>query len=44
MPVIGAGDVGGIVILLESDNNAELSESDMKLISAAADFLSRQSE
>ena len=44
VPVIGAGDVGGIVILLESDNNAELSESDMKLISAAADFLSRQSE
>ena len=42
VPIINGGDVGGAVVLLKSDDSAEASEADIKLISVAAEFLSRQ--
>ena len=44
VPIISAGDIGGIVILIEAEEEFDLTDSDMKLISAAADFLGRQAE
>ena len=42
--IICEGDAIGAVILLDSDKNSNLSESDLKLTAIAADFLGRQME
>ena len=43
-PLIPAGDVTGAIMLVSSDTNITISESDIKLIQVAANFLSRQME
>lgn len=43
-PIINAGDVSGAVVLVSDKNDTAVSESDVKLVSVAADFLGRQIE
>lgn len=42
VPIINGGDVGGAVVLLRDDDTASANDTDIKLISVAAEFLSRQ--
>jgi AbrB family transcriptional regulator (stage V sporulation protein T) len=42
VPIIAAGDLAGAVVLLASDQPAAPGEAEMKLISAAANFLAKQ--
>ena len=44
VPIINAGDVSGAVVLVEDENTATATESDIKLVSVAAAFLGRQVE
>ena len=43
-PIIISGDVGGVVVLVESDTLAKSSDSDEKLVRVAAAFLGKQME
>ena len=43
-PIISAGDVSGAVVMLFSDRNVMPTETENKLIQAAAAFLGRQME
>ena len=43
-PIIAAGDVCGSVMFLQSDPNLQASETEIKLIQAAASFLGKQME
>ena len=43
-PIIISGDIGGAVVLLESDKSLSVTESDIKLASVAAAFLGKQME
>lgn len=43
-PIISAGDITGSVVLLENDNTENYTESDIKLVSVAAHFLSTRTE
>lgn len=44
VPIISAGDITGVVALIESDNSSVPNESDIKLCSVAASFLGKQME
>lgn len=44
VPIINAGDVSGAVVLIEDENSTSATESDIKLASVAAAFLSKQVE
>ena len=44
MPIINAGDVSGAVVLIADETGAEADDSDIKLVTVAADFLGRQME
>ncbi len=44
MPIISSGDITGSIILLVGDNATLPSESDIKLLQAAAAFLAKQNE
>ena len=41
MPIISAGDVIGMILLLEEEPKVRFGEVDMKLLHSAADFLGR---
>ncbi len=43
-PIIGSGDVLGAVVLLSSEDNRTITETDTKLIQVAASFLGKQME
>jgi len=43
-PIVTSGDVSGAVILLHTETDSPISESDLKLISVAAAFLGKQIE
>jgi len=43
-PIIGGGDVSGCVIMLQNENGAVPSQTEVKLIQVAASFLGRQME
>ncbi len=44
LPIISSGDITGSIVLLVGDNAALPSESDVKLLQAAAAFLAKQNE
>lgn len=44
MPILAAGDLTGMVILLQGEDGAKPSDTDIKLVSAAASFLAKQME
>ncbi len=44
VPIINAGDVSGAVVLMSDETGAEANDSDIKLVTVAADFLGRQME
>ena len=44
VPIINAGDVSGAVILMADETGADADDSDVKLVTVAADFLGRQME
>ncbi len=44
VPIINAGDVSGAVVLMCDETGADANESDVKLVTVAADFLGRQME
>ncbi|MBR4123849.1 MAG: AbrB/MazE/SpoVT family DNA-binding domain-containing protein [Clostridia bacterium] len=44
VPIINAGDVSGAVVLMADETGAEADDSDIKLVTVAADFLGRQME
>lgn len=44
VPIIANGDLGGVVVLLESDDKTLADDTQVKLINAAAMFLSKQIE
>lgn len=44
VPIINAGDVSGAVVLIADETGAEADDSDIKLVTVAADFLGRQME
>ena len=43
-PIIGSGDVLGAVVLLSSEDDKEVTETEIKLIQVAASFLGKQME
>jgi len=43
-PIIGGGDVSGCVIMLQNENGAMPTQTEIKLIQVAASFLGRQME
>ena len=43
-PIIGGGDVSGCVIMLQSENGAMPTQTEVKLIQVAASFLGKQME
>ncbi|MBP0979146.1 MAG: AbrB/MazE/SpoVT family DNA-binding domain-containing protein [Oscillospiraceae bacterium] len=43
-PIISSGDFTGIIMFVDNDLNKNISETDIKLIEVAADFLARQME
>ena len=44
VPIINAGDVSGAVVLIEDENGNAATDSDVKLATVAAEFLSSQME
>ena len=44
VPIISSGDFTGSIMFVDNDLNKKISESDVKLIEVAADFLGRQME
>ena len=44
VPIINAGDVSGADVLMADETGAEADDSDIKLVTVAADFLGRQME
>ena len=44
VPIINAGDVSGAVVLISDETGSNVSESDIKIATVAADFLGRQME
>ena len=44
VPIINAGDVSGAVVLMADETGSDISDSDIKIATVAADFLGRQME
>lgn len=44
VPILSAGDIGGVVALLANSQKSTADEGDIKLASVAADFIGRQME
>ena len=42
VPIINAGDVNGAVVLLSDEEGTNISDSDLKMLNVASDFLGRQ--
>ena len=43
-PIISSGDVAGSILLLESEEGKQVTETEIKLIQAGASFLGKQME
>ena len=43
-PILAEGDISGCVVLISTDNNSEMSETELKLVQTVSGFLGKQME